>query len=178
MISADWSKMDDRNAEQISIALSALTLIGIVAGFCAPLMGLDALGAWGFGLVFLAGFRRAGVLWPSSYASAPSISICSWSSRHWLQPPWAHRPKALCCCSCSAFPRHSKLSPWGVRGVRSRRSWRFDLRPRCGRQPPERSRKLISRGSLSATYWWFVRAPRSLWAASSSTETDISMSRR
>jgi Zn2+/Cd2+-exporting ATPase len=47
--------MDDRNAEQISIALSALTLIGIVVGFCAPLMGLDALGALGFGLVFLAG---------------------------------------------------------------------------------------------------------------------------
>jgi len=55
MISADWSIMDDQNAERISIPLSALNLLGIVVGFCAPLIGLDALGAWGFGLVFLAG---------------------------------------------------------------------------------------------------------------------------
>ncbi len=42
------------------MALSALTLIGIVAGFCAPLIGADRLGEFGFGLVFIAGGLPAG----------------------------------------------------------------------------------------------------------------------
>ena len=48
--------MEDR----ISIALSVLTLIGIVAGFCAPLVGAEMLGGFGFGLVFIAGGLPAG----------------------------------------------------------------------------------------------------------------------
>jgi len=45
----------DRTAERISIALSALTLMGIVAGFTAPHVGADSLTTAGFGLVYIAG---------------------------------------------------------------------------------------------------------------------------
>ncbi len=47
--------MSDRTAERISIALSALTLAGIAAGFAALYLGADRLAAAGFGLVYIAG---------------------------------------------------------------------------------------------------------------------------
>ena len=49
------TEMSERTAERISIALSALTLVGIVTGFAAFYLGADSLAAVGFGLVYIAG---------------------------------------------------------------------------------------------------------------------------
>ncbi|MGD9804332.1 MAG: heavy metal translocating P-type ATPase [Hyphomicrobiaceae bacterium] len=49
-----------RTAERISIDLSALTLVGIVAGFAARYLGADNLAEAGFGLVYIAGGLPAG----------------------------------------------------------------------------------------------------------------------
>jgi len=47
--------MSDRAAERLSILLSILTLLGILLGFGAEYLGVDRLGALGFGLVYLSG---------------------------------------------------------------------------------------------------------------------------
>ncbi|MGE3150746.1 MAG: heavy metal translocating P-type ATPase [Pseudorhodoplanes sp.] len=52
--------MNDPTAERLSIALSTLTLVGIVLGFGGPYLGADSLGALGFGLVYVAGGLPAG----------------------------------------------------------------------------------------------------------------------
>ena len=52
--------MNDRTAERLSIALSTLTLIGLIIGFGAPYLGAGSLGALGFGLVYVAGGIPAG----------------------------------------------------------------------------------------------------------------------
>ncbi|MFN3743099.1 MAG: heavy metal translocating P-type ATPase [Hyphomicrobiaceae bacterium] len=52
--------MSDRTTERISIALSTLTLIGIIVGFGAAHVGAHALAAFGFALVYLAGGLPAG----------------------------------------------------------------------------------------------------------------------
>ena len=49
-------EMNDRAAERMSIALSALALIGIVVGFAAWHGGADSLAMAGFSLVYGAGF--------------------------------------------------------------------------------------------------------------------------
>ncbi len=49
------TEMSERTAERFSIALSALTLVGILAGFAAAYLGADRLAASGFGLVYIAG---------------------------------------------------------------------------------------------------------------------------
>lgn len=60
--------MNDRKSERLSIALSSLTLVGIVMGFVALYTGADSLAMAGFSLVYGAGglpaARRAVVeLW-------------------------------------------------------------------------------------------------------------------
>lgn len=53
-------EVNDRLAERLSITLSALTAIGIIVGFGASYLGAAGLGAFGFGLVYIAGGVPAG----------------------------------------------------------------------------------------------------------------------